>query len=463
VLRIVNEPTAAAIAYGLEKTDGDKSILVYDLGGGTFDVSLLSIDSGVFEVIATSGDTHLGGEDFDQRLINHFAESWKEKHGVDVSTDLKAMGKLKHECEKAKRTLSSQLSTRIEIDSFHDGKDFSEALSRAKFEELNMDLFRKTIDPVKRVLKDGKMEKSEIHELVLVGGSTRIPKVVELLEEFFDGKKANKEINPDEAVAYGAAVQGGILSGAESTSDVLLLDVTPLTLGIEVQGGVISKLIPRNSQIPTKKTETYVTTYDNQDRMTIDVYEGERTRAKDNNLLGGFEMTGIPAAPRGVAQVEVTFELDANGILKVSAKDKATGKSESITIANDKGRLTEDEIERMVQDAEKFADEDRKHKDLVESRHKLDTYLYDLKQQVVATAAVGQKMSADERTNVNAKIASAEAWMRSAGDEATQEDFEEHRAEVEAAMSPVMKRIYGDTGGQKSSSDALHEDGHDEL
>jgi len=365
--------------------------------------------------------------------------------------------------EKAKRTLSSQLSTRIEIESFHQGKDFSETLSRAKFEELNLDLFKKTIKPVERVLKDAKVEKSDVHEIVLVGGSTRIPKVVELLEEFFDGKKANKEINPDEAVAYGAAVQGGILSGAESTSEVLLLDVTPLTLGIEVKGGVISKLIPRNSQIPTKKTDTYVTTYDNQDTMTIDVYEGERTMAKDNNLLGGFQLTGIPPAPRGIAQVEVTFELDANGILKVSAKDKATGKSESIVINNDKNRLSEEEIERMVLDAERFAEEDRKLRERVEAKHKLENYLHELRQQIATTAPVGQKMSDEERKNVLAKIAEKEAWLQSTGDETVRDDFEEQKAEVEAIMAPVMRKLYGTEDGTGRSAQDATRDERDEL
>jgi len=365
--------------------------------------------------------------------------------------------------EKAKRTLSSALTTRIEIDSFHDGKDFSEPLSRAKFEELNIDLFRKTMKPVERVLKDAKVQKTDVHEIVLVGGSTRIPKVVELLEEFFDGKKTNKEINPDEAVAYGAAVQGGILSGAESTSDVLLLDVTPLTLGIEVKGGVISKLIARNTQIPTKKTDTYVTTYDNQDRMTIDVFEGERTMAKDNNKLGGFEMTGIPAAPRGVAQVEVTFEIDANGILNVGAEDKATGKSEKITITADKGRLSEDDIERMVKEAEQFAEQDRLVKERLEQKHSLENYLHDLRGQVTASSPLGKKMSDTERSEIAAKITSAEAWLRGTSDVTPKEDFEEQKAAVEAVMSPVMKRVYGGgEGGGRSSSDALRDE-HDEL
>merc|ERR1739848_662571 len=352
VMRIINEPTAAAIAYGLDKKEGEKNILVFDLGGGTFDVSMLTIDGGVFEVISTNGDTHLGGEDFDQRVMEYFMKLYKKKTGKDVRKNDRTVQKLRREVEKAKRALSSAHQAKVEIESFFEGEDFSETLTRAKFEELNMDLFRKTMVPVKKVIEDADMEKDEIDEIVLVGGSTRIPKIQQLVKEYFGGKEPSRGINPDEAVAYGAAVQGGILSGESELNDVVLLDVCPLSMGIETVGGVMTKIITRNTVVPTKKQQIFSTASDNKQTVTIQVFEGERSMTKDNHVLGKFDLTGIPAAPRGQPQIEVTFEIDVNGILRVSAEDKASNSKESITIKNDSNRLSPEDIEKMVKDAE---------------------------------------------------------------------------------------------------------------
>jgi heat shock protein 5 len=458
VLRIINEPTAAAIAYGLDKTDKEQNILVFDLGGGTFDVTLLTIDQGVFEVLSTNGDTHLGGEDFDQRVMEHFMKLYKKKTGKDVKSDNRAVQKLRREVEKAKRLLSSQHQARIEIESFFDGEDFSETLTRAKFEELNMDLFRNTMKPVQKVLEDADMQKHEVHEIVLVGGSTRIPKVQQLIKEFFNGKEPSKGINPDEAVAFGAAVQGGILSGESETGGLILLDVCPLTLGIETVGGVMTKLVPRNTVVPTKKTQIFSTAADNQPTVTIQVYEGERPMTKDNHLLGKFDLNGIPPAPRGVPQIEVTFEMDANAILRVSAKDMGTGNEEKITITNDQNRLTPEDIERMVKEAEMFAEEDARVKEKVEAKNELESYAYNMKNQIGDNEKLGGKLDADSKATITTAVDEAISWLE-ANANADTEELKAKKKELEAVVQPIVSKLYeGQAPPPEDSEEAPHDE-----